>query len=98
MKNIFPQNPVFSSIHGKLRSAFPFLLALFAILISCQGVSAEKPDGRECFRKGKSDLDAGRYEEAVRNLTMARQEIGLLGVYASLYLFEVYNKIQDHDK
>ena len=55
-------------------------------------------DGKEYLKKGKSALDAGRYEEAVKKLPQAVQEFPLLGDYALLYLAEAYHNIGDHSK
>jgi len=55
-------------------------------------------DGKEYFKNGKCDLDAGRYEEAVRKLTEASREFPLLEDYSLLYLSTAYHQLGDHKK
>lgn len=55
-------------------------------------------DGKEFFKGGKCDLDAGRYEEAVEKLVAAAKEFPLLEDYALLYLSTAYHELGDHKK
>lgn len=55
-------------------------------------------DGKEFFKDGKCDLDAGRYEDAVKKLTAAAKEFPLLEDYALLYLATAYHELGDHKK
>ena len=73
-----------------------FIVVLMAVCFLPAVVRAE--DGKEYLKKGKSALDAGRYEEAVKKLPQAAQEFPLLGDYALLYLAEAYHNIGDHSK
>src|SRR5512139_3256978 len=55
-------------------------------------------DGKEFFKGGKCDLDAGRYEEAVEKLVAAAKEFPLLEDYTLLYLSAAYHELGDHKK
>jgi soluble lytic murein transglycosylase len=55
-------------------------------------------DGKEFFKDGKRDLDAGRYEDAVSKLTAASKEFPLLEDYSLLYLSAAYHELGDHKK
>jgi soluble lytic murein transglycosylase len=55
-------------------------------------------DGKEFFKGGKCDLDAGRYEDAVSKLTTALREFPLLEDYSLLYLSAAYHELGDHKK
>ncbi|MFI5293892.1 MAG: transglycosylase SLT domain-containing protein [Thermodesulfovibrionales bacterium] len=59
---------------------------------------ASGADGREYVKNGKCDLDAGRYEEAVKKLTLAIREFPLLEDYSLLYLSTAYHQLGDHKK
>ncbi len=59
---------------------------------------ASAVDGKELFKSGKSDLDAGRYKEAVEKLVTASKEFPLLEDYSLLYLSTAYHELGDHKK
>ncbi len=58
--------------------------------------SAGNSGGREAFRSGKTDLDAGRYADAITNLEIAQQEFDILRDYALFYLAEAYHQQGEH--
>ncbi|MBI5848176.1 MAG: transglycosylase SLT domain-containing protein [Nitrospirae bacterium] len=70
-------------------------LILLSIFIS---VSAGDSGGKEAFAKGRTDLAAGRYNEAVSNLLIAQKEFTLLEDYAMLYLADAYHNLGEHGK
>ena len=70
-------------------------LMLFAAFIPASGGES---GGRDAFRKGKADLEAGRYADAVTNLTVAEQEFRILADYTLYYLAEAYHHLGDHAK
>lgn len=70
-------------------------LVLLSILIS---VSAGDSGGKEAFAKGRKDLAAGRYSEAVSNLLIAQKEFPLLEDYAMFYLADAYHNLGEHGK
>jgi soluble lytic murein transglycosylase len=76
-----------------LRALFVVLLCLFFSPNLAAGA-----DGREDFKNGKCDLDAGRYEEALKKLTAASREFPLLEDYSLLYLSTAYHQLGDHKK
>ena len=78
-----------------------FLLLPFLALIPLVAVlsaSAGDAGGKESFRKGKADLEAGRYSEAITNLSIAQKEFSILADYALFYLAEAYHHLGEHDK
>lgn len=70
----------------------------FIPLIVFISASAGDSGGREAFRSGKADLEAGRYADAVSNLALARQEFAILGDYTLSYLAEAYHNLGEHAK
>lgn len=70
-------------------------LLLISVLIA---VSAGDQGGREALAKGRKDLSAGRYSEAVSHLLVAQKEFGLLEDYAMLYLADAYHNLGEHGK
>jgi len=60
--------------------------------------SAGESGGRDAFRKGKADLEAGRYADAITNLTVAEQEFGILADYTLYYIAEAYHNLGEHAK
>ncbi|MHB8881179.1 MAG: lytic transglycosylase domain-containing protein [Thermodesulfovibrionales bacterium] len=83
----------------KFSRGLPFILSLIGVLIFCTlPVFADQPDGRGMFRKGRLELAAGRYSEAVQSLQAARKDFPLLGDYAALYLADAYRGLAEHGK
>jgi soluble lytic murein transglycosylase len=70
-------------------------LVLLTVLFS---VSTGDPGGKEAFAKGRNELNAGRYSEAVSHLLMAQKEFTLLEDYAMIYLADAYHNLGEHGK
>ncbi len=75
---------------------YVFSVLLLCLLISPNPAAGE--DGKEYFKKGKADLDSGRYDEAVKKLTEASKELPLLEDYSLLYLSMAYHRLGDHGR
>ncbi len=82
--------------HLGLLISFAFWAVLLGLFLSPD--SALGMDGKELFKSGKCDLDAGRYQEAVDKLLTAAREFPLLEDYALLYLSTAYHELGDHKK
>ncbi|MEW6108824.1 MAG: transglycosylase SLT domain-containing protein [Nitrospirota bacterium] len=85
------------------RCIFYVVAALFAILFLSFKISYAQDipgdvDGKKYFKKGKTALEEGRFDEAVRNLSVAGKEFCLLEDYALFYLSEAYHGMGNHDK
>ena len=93
MKN----NPVHIPSSGKRAVLIIIALALIPFTVFSSPSSGDS-GGREAFRNGKADFEAGRYADAVTNLAIARQEFGILGDYALSYLAEAYHSLGEHTK
>ncbi len=90
-------NRFLQTIHGNRNYLLFISTALFLfLLVGVSPVFTEQYDGRGYFRKGKLELDKGRYEDAIQSLLIARKEFPLLGDYASLYLADAYHRQGDH--
>lgn len=70
-------------------------LVLLSVLFS---VSAGDSGGKEAFEKGRKDLAAGRYSDAVSHLLTAQKEFALLEDYAMIYLADAYHNLGEHTK
>jgi len=70
-------------------------LVILAVLFS---VSTGDPGGKEAFAKGRKDLNAGRYIDAVSQLLLAQKEFPLLEDYAMIYLADAYHNLGEHGK
>lgn len=70
-------------------------LVLLSVLFS---VSAGDLGGKEAFEKGRKNLDAGRYSDAVSHLLVAQREFPLLEDYAMIYLADAYHNLGEHGK
>ncbi len=55
-------------------------------------------DGKGYFRQGKQDLEALRYSDAVRSLSLAQREFPLLGDYTLYYLAGAYHGLGECGK
>jgi len=93
MKN----NPVHIPSSGKRAVLILISLALIPLAVFISA-SAGDSGGKDAFRNGKADLEAGRYADAVTNLVIARQEFGILGDYTLSYLAEAYHNLGEHTK
>ena len=77
---------------------FPAIAGLFLVLFIPGHSFAGQIEGRDYFRNGKNDLQAGRYEAALKNLSDARKEFNILEDYALFYMADAYHAIGEHDK
>ncbi len=62
----------------------------------CFPVYGEDLDGKACLQKGRSELDKGKYNDAIVSLTKAEREFPLLGDYALFWLADAYRQTGDH--
>jgi soluble lytic murein transglycosylase len=74
------------------------VLYLLIFISLCSPVCAEELDGRAFLKKGKNELDFGKYEDAIASLSKAEKEFPLLGDYALLWLSDAYHKTGEHKK
>jgi hypothetical protein len=77
------------------------LLSVFctlAVIAIAGSMSSGDGGGREAFIKGRQDLDAGRYSDAVTDLLIAQKEFSILEDYALFYLADSYRNLEDHGK
>ena len=82
-----------------MRKSLPCSVFLLCILfLYAFPVFAEELDGKGYFIKGRMELKAGRYADAVQSLQIARKEFPVLGDYATLYLSDAYCQIGEHGK
>src|ERR1700690_39339 len=82
-----------------IRTSLPCSVFLLCILFMCAfPVFAEELDGKGCFIKGRMELEAGRYADAVQSLQIARREFPVLEDYATLYLSDAYHQMGEHGK
>jgi len=79
-----------------------FFLVILAtsLLLDCRqsGASDESSDAKGYLKKGKGDLAAGRYEDAIKSLSAAEKGFPLLRDYALFYLSEAYHNLGEHRK
>ncbi len=80
------------------QSVIFFIVLLLSAILIADKASAQALDGKGYFKKGKEALEEGRYEDAVRDLSVSEKEFSLLGDYAMLYLSEAYHKMGEHKK
>jgi len=95
-ESAIPSHAPIRSYNAGNRALCAFVVVLMAVCFLPAGARAE--DGKEYFKDGKSALDSGRCEEAVKKLSLAAQEFPLLGDYALLYLAEAYHNVGDRAK
>ena len=84
-----------SSQSFRIKTAFFTFISFFLLLINT-GIG--EISGKEYFRQGRKDLEASRYSEAIRNLSVAQREFTLLEDYTLYYLAEAYHGLGDHEK
>jgi soluble lytic murein transglycosylase len=53
-------------------------------------------DGKTFLKKGKNEIEKGKYEDAISSLSAAEKEFPLLGDYAMLWLSEAYQETGNH--
>ncbi len=68
------------------------------LVLFCLPVYAGETDGGEYLKRGKEQLENGKYEEAVASLSKAAKEFPLLGDYALLWLSDAYHENGNHDE
>jgi len=73
-------------------------LVMVVLSLFCAPGMAHAKEGKEYFKSGKCDLDAGRYKEAVKKLSAASKDLPLLEDYSLLYLSTAYHELGDHKK
>jgi soluble lytic murein transglycosylase len=82
-----------------MRKSLQLRVSFLCILFLCAFPAfSEQLDGRDYFRKGRMELEAGRYADAVHSLQTAQREFPLLGDYATLYLSDAYHNLGEHGK
>lgn len=89
------------SYPGKLRMLLCFFAAIMLPLVLIgisDNVYAENDGNGGFLKKGKDDLEAGRYADAVNDLSAAERESPLLGDYTLFYLSDAYYNLGDHKK
>ncbi len=80
------------------RNALLSVLAALFLIAFFGGASASAADDAKSLGDGRRDFDAGRFDDAIRELTAAQKDFPLLGDYALFYLSESYSKTGDHGK
>lgn len=88
----FRQSPII------LYAIIAIITLLLILNLDVNNAFAKDNNGREYFKDGKDDFEAGRYAEAVKNLLIAEKEFCLLGDYALFYMSEAYQKMGEHGK
>lgn len=73
-----------------------YLLSLIVAVILCGSVWGEETDGKASLKKGRNELDAGKYSEAIADLTRAERDFPLLGDYALMWLSDAFHGAGDH--
>ena len=95
-EDAIPSRATIRSCNVGNRALCAFIVVLMAVCFLPAGAPAA--DGKEYLKKGKSALDSGHCEEAVKKLSRAVEEFPLLGDYALLYLAEAYHNLGDRAK
>ena len=72
-----------------MKKSFLFLAVL---LVTFSAASGENTDGKSFFIKGKSEFDAGRYAEAIENLSEAYKRLPVVRDYILFYLSKAYSE------
>lgn len=96
-EDIYVQPPLGLCSKVSLR-IFCRILCVVLLCLFFSSNRAEAIDGKELFKGGKSDLEAGHYDAAVRKLTAASREFPLLEDYSLFYLATAYHELGDHKK
>lgn len=81
----------------RVKMIIPVCCAMIVLTVLFS-LSTGDSGGKEAFEKGKKDLDAGRYSDAVPQLLMAQKEFPLLEDYAMFYLVDAYHNLGEHEK
>jgi soluble lytic murein transglycosylase len=72
------------------------LLFLILFIMYCSPLYGVEIDGKTCLIKGKTELESGKYENAIFSLSAAAREFPLLGDYAMLWLSDAYHEAGNH--
>jgi soluble lytic murein transglycosylase len=74
-----------------------FRLLLLIFFIACYSpVYDLEIDGKSYLKKGKNELESGKYKDAIFSLSAAEREFPLLGDYALLWLSDAYHETGNH--
>ncbi|OHE57694.1 MAG: hypothetical protein A2Z47_02645 [Thermodesulfovibrio sp. RBG_19FT_COMBO_42_12] len=74
-----------------------FCLLFLIFFISCYSpVYNLEIDGKAYLKKGKNELEGGKYKDAIFSLSAAEREFPLLGDYALLWLSDAYHETGNH--
>ena len=74
-----------------------FRLLFLIFFIACYSpVYNLEIDGKASLKKGKNELETGKYKDAIFSLSAAEREFPLLGDYALLWLSDAYHETGDH--
>ena len=74
------------------------LCGFMVCFLAFPGTGSGGLDGKAYFRQGRQDLEARRYTDAVRNLSLAQKEFPVLGDYTLYYLAEAYHGLGEYGK
>jgi len=98
IKRVMKMNSTAHNLSRRKRAALAITcLALIPLAVFIPA-SAGDSGGKDAFRNGKADFEAGRYADAVTNLAVARQEFVILADYTLYYLAEAYHNLGEHTK
>ena len=76
-----------------------FCLLFLIFLIACYSHTYDlEIDGKAYLKRGKDELESGKYKEAIFSLSMAEKGIPLLGDYVLLWLSDAYHETKNHKK
>ena len=73
-------------------------LCFILFIICCLPVYGEVIDGKAYLKKGKNELENGKYKDAISSLSAAGREFPLLGDYAMLWLSDAYHETGNHEE
>jgi soluble lytic murein transglycosylase len=71
-------------------------LCLILFVTCCLPIYSGDINGKSCLKKGKNELESGKYEDAIASLSAAEKELPLLGDYAMLWLSDAYHETGKH--
>jgi soluble lytic murein transglycosylase len=71
-------------------------LCLILFITYCLPVYGGEIGGKAYLKKGKDELESGKYKDAIFSLSAAEREFPLLGDYALLWLSDAYHETGNH--
>jgi soluble lytic murein transglycosylase len=71
-------------------------LCLILFITCCLPVYSKDINGKTYLKKGKNELESGKYEDAISSLSAAEKELPLLGDYAMSWLSDAYHETGKH--